>query len=208
MDVYNKVLKDDPGNAAAWLGLGEASLKLAEFQQAEHALATAAERDPASTEAQEQLDLAREVLRIAPSLRDLSLAERTVRVAEAFNTAMSRLTSCASQKQYSLDPQGLATSSGSQGLSKSPAGAAEGPSVVPPGSATPAPDDLQLLYSRGLQIKTAASERALRQNPDSLEPVMQFVFQVERSTAPICPDMSLTDRALLLLAQHESETLR
>ena len=76
------------------------------------------------------------------------------------------------------------------------------------GAMAPAPDDLQLLYSHGLQIKAAASERALRRNPDSLEPVMQFVFQVERTTAPVCPDMSLTDQALLLLAQHESETLR
>ncbi|MGB8768722.1 MAG: hypothetical protein WCC92_03845, partial [Candidatus Korobacteraceae bacterium] len=64
------------------------------------------------------------------------------------------------------------------------------------------------LYSRGLQMKEVATEQALRRNPDSLEPVMQFVFEVERSAAPICPDMSETDRALLVLAQHESQVLR
>ena len=205
-DVYNKVLKDDPGNAQAWLGLGEASVKLGEFQQAEHALTVALEHDPKFAEARQQLDLVREVLRVAPLLRGLSPAERTRRVADAFNVAMSRLTGCASQKQYSLNPPG--TASESTGLSKPTAGVAEGPSVMTPDTMTPAPDDLQLLYSRGLQIKAAASERALRDNPDSLEPVMQFVLQVEQSTAPICPDMSETDRALLLLAQHESETLR
>ena len=65
------------------------------------------ERDPASTEAHQQLDMVREVLRVAPSLRDLSLTERTVRVAEAFNTAMGRLTSCATQKGYSLGRRGI-----------------------------------------------------------------------------------------------------
>ena len=39
-DIYNKLLKDDPGNAQAWLGLGEASLKLGEYHEAERALAT------------------------------------------------------------------------------------------------------------------------------------------------------------------------
>ncbi len=206
MDVYNKLLKEDPRNAQAWLGLGEASITLGDYLQAERALDTAVERDPASTEAHKQLDLAREVLRIAPSLRDLSLTERTVRVAEAFNTAMGRLTSCATQKGYSLGAEGISTPSTSSHNKSLPIG--KGSAVPAVGMMAPAPDDMQLLYSHGLQIKADASERALRRNPDSLEPVMQFVFQVERTTAPVCPDMSLTDQALLLLAQHESETLR
>lgn len=204
-DVYNKLLKDNPGNVQAWVGLGEASFNLGDYQQSEHALATAVERDPTSIEARQQLDLVREVLRIAPSLRELPLAQRARRVAEAFNAAMSRLTSCAAQKGYSLGAQGISTPSTSARDNSVHTGTG---SVVPSFGTAAAPDDLQLLTSRGLQIKTAASERALRANPDSLEPVMQFVFQVERSTAPICPDMSATDQALLLLAQHESETLR
>lgn len=207
-DVYNKLLKDEPGNAQVWLGLGEASFRLGEYQQAEHALATAVERDPASTDAQQQLDSVREVLRVAPSLRGLSLAERTRRVADAFNTAMSRLTGCATQKGYVLTPQGIAASSPSTSKNKQPSSAAEGRVLPTIEETAPAPDELQLLYSRGLQIKSAAAERVLLRNPDSLEPVMQFVFQVEGSTAPICPDITPADRALLLLAQHENETLR
>ena len=78
------------------------------------------------------------------------------------------------------------------------------------GAMAPAPDDMQLLYSHGLQIKAAASERALRQNAVSpWNPLCSLCFfQVERTTAPVLPcndHMSLTDQALLLLAQHESE---
>ncbi len=200
VEVYNKLLKEYPSNVQAWVGLGEASLKLGQYQQAEHALAEAAERDPKSTEARQQLDLVREVLRVAPSLRGLSLAERTRRVAEAFNTAMSRLTGCATQKGFSFG-QPSVTNKPPTSTSKN----STGPAID---TTAPAPDDLQLLYSRGLQIKAAATERALRANPDSLEPVMQFVFQVERSTAATCPEMSETDHALLVLAQNESETLR
>jgi hypothetical protein len=34
---------------------------------------------------------------------------------------------------------------------------------------------------------------------------MQYVFEVERATAPLCSQMNVTDQALLMLAQHESE---
>jgi tetratricopeptide (TPR) repeat protein len=201
-DVYREVLKVDPGNVQAWLGLGQASLRLGEYQPAEHALAIAVERDPDSTQARQQLDLARVVLRVAPSLRGLSLAERSRRVAEAFSAAVTRLASCTAEKGYRLNPQSVATPP------RGPRVADQASPVPSVALLAPAPDDLQLLYGQGLQMKPSASERALRANPDLLEPVMQFVFQVERSTAAVCPDMSETDRALLALAQHEGETLR
>ena len=34
---------------------------------------------------------------------------------------------------------------------------------------------------------------------------MQYVFEVERTTAPVCSQMNLTDQALLMLAQRETE---
>jgi hypothetical protein len=59
-----------------------------------------------------------------------------------------------------------------------------------------------------LQKKASATEQALRKNPDALEPTMQFVFDVERATAPVCPAKDLADSALLTLAQHESATVK
>jgi hypothetical protein len=64
--------------------------------------------------------------------------------------------------------------------------------------------NLQQLHATALQMKSAASERALLRHPDSLEPTMDFVFRVENATQPLCPDLSVTDRALLVLAQHQS----
>ena len=207
IDVYNKLLKDDSGNAQALLGLGEASFKIGDYLAAERALAAAAVRDPNSTETVQQLNLAREVLRIAPGLRGLSLSERTRRVAEAFNAATSRLNSCASQKGYSFNPPSNATPAFVTG--NNPSANSSQKSPVPGFASTgSAPDDLQLLYNRVLELKPTATERALREKPDSLEPVIQFVFDVERSTAPVCPDMGKTDQALLVLARHESETVR
>jgi hypothetical protein len=59
-----------------------------------------------------------------------------------------------------------------------------------------------------VQKQASATDAALRRNPDALEPTMQYVFEVERTAASICPTMDLTDRALLTLAQNESETVK
>jgi Tfp pilus assembly protein PilF len=54
-DVYNKVLKDNPDNLEAGLGLGTASFKSGDYQQAERAFSTVVEQDPTSTEAHKNL---------------------------------------------------------------------------------------------------------------------------------------------------------
>ena len=58
------------------------------------------------------------------------------------------------------------------------------------------------------QKQAAAAEQALRKNPDALDPTMQYVYEVERTTAPMCPDMSVADRALLVLAGQAGGTSR
>ena len=207
IEVYDGVIKADPANAQAWLGKGKASLELGDYEEAEDALAKAVERDPKSAEANQQLDLVREVLRIAPGLRGLSMAERARRVAEAFDTALDRLTSCANQQGYSLTtPAGAPpkTSAGNAG----PMTGGQRNAVPSLTAAAPAVNNFQLLYTSGLQKKSSATERALRSDPDALEPTMHYVFEVEHATQVICPIMSDADRALLILAQHEGETLR
>ena len=206
-DVYKRLLESEPGNAAALLGLGEALLDMGDYRQAGGALASAVEHDPSSPEARRQLALAREVLRVAPSLRDLSLAERTRRVASAFSAAFERLTSCSAQQGFDLSRQSPVASSAPP-KKETPPMAVGNVIPVAPIPPSPAPDNLQLLYTSGLQKQTSATESALRKNPDALEPVMQYVFDVERATATLCPNMSETDRALLTLAQHQGESLR
>lgn len=207
LEVYDVVVKAGPDNAQAWLGKGNASLELGDYEAAEDALAKAVELDRNSVEARQQLDLVREVLQIAPGLRGLSLAQRAGRVAKAFNAALERLTSCANQHGSSLTAAGGAARTETGAVDAGPLSVrGRVPSLV--AAATPALDKLQMLYATGLQKKAGATEPALRNNPDGLEPTMQYVFEVERSTEVICPIMSEVDRALLILAQHEGETLR
>ncbi|MGO9304904.1 MAG: tetratricopeptide repeat protein [Candidatus Korobacteraceae bacterium] len=195
IDAYNAVLAHDRTSAQAWLGKGQASLAIADYSVAERALANAVDRDPRLDDARQQLQLVREVLRLDPAIRGLSLAERSKRVAAAFQVALQRLTSCANQQGYSLTEH--------DGAAPSPATAG----AVAPNPA-PTTGTLQNLYTTGLQQKASAPEQALRKNPDALEPTMQFVFDVERATSPVCPDIDLADSALLTLAQHESATVK
>jgi tetratricopeptide (TPR) repeat protein len=197
--VFESVLKTNPHNAEAWLGDGRASFAMNDFRAAEMELASAVEHDPNLSEAKQQLDLTREVLSIAPGLRGLSVAERAHRAAQAFRVAFARLTGCAAQKAYrftapSAAPEKNASASSAGGTPASTA------------ALTAAPDNLQQLYLTGLSMKNTATDEALRKHPDSLESTMDFAFDVERATQPLCSDLSLSDRALLVLAEQQTKT--
>ncbi len=197
LQAYTTLLAKDERNAQAWMGAAQANLALGNYAEAEHAAARAVEEAPKLPEAREQLELAREVLSGNPALRGLPLAERTSRVAKAFAAALKRLSTCAAEKNIDIGAPGVSVGNGSPGANNNA-------SI----ENTTAPNALQLLYASGQQKQADMTDKALRKNPDALEPAMQYVFEVERAVAPICPDMSLTDRALLILAQHESETVK
>lgn len=194
LQAYNTLLSRDDANAQAWLGAAQANLSLGNYAEAERAAAKAVEHDPNFPGGREQLELAREVLSVNPALRGLPLAERASRVAKAFAAALTRLNTCATEKNIDIGNSGGAGSAGTTGNGTF-------------ATAAP-PSEMQLLYANGLQKQPETTEKALRRDPDALEPAMQYVFEVERAVAPICPDMSLTDRALLTLAQHENETVK
>ena len=190
LQAYTALLSKDNRNAQAWVGESQVYLALANYADAEHTAAKAVQSDPKLEDARQQLELTRAILRIDPALRGLTVAERTNRAAEAFSSALTRLSACAAQKNIHLTD-----SSGAAG------GGNANPAVAPP-------NDLQLLYTSGLQKLPQATAQALRRDPDALEPAMQYVFEVERTTATICPNMDVTDRALLTLAQHENEAVK
>jgi hypothetical protein len=110
---------------------------------------------------------------------------------ESFHLAWNRLSSCATQQGVSLANQGGGT----------PTDEAVPRSALP----VTAPNSLQLLYSSGLQKEKAVNENNLREDPDALDATVQFVFEVERTTASICPTASLSNQALLLLAQNDTK---
>ncbi len=93
IDAYNAVLAHDRANFQAWMGKGQASLAIGDYHAAEQAFADAVDRAPRLDDARQQLQLVREVLRLDPAIRGLSLAERSNRIAVAFLVALQRLTS-------------------------------------------------------------------------------------------------------------------
>jgi tetratricopeptide (TPR) repeat protein len=188
-EAYDAVLKRDSNNVEAWLGKGKASLATGNYKEAEQAFANAAEHDPGLDDARQQLALVREVLRLDPALRGLSLADRSRRAAESFQQGMQRLNSCATQQGIALPTQ---ITPGATPAQSQPA-------------ASSLTNSLRQLYSRGQQQQPLANERALIKNPDALEPTMQFVFEAERATASVCPRMDMADQALMTLAQGEGE---
>jgi len=196
-DAFDAVLQRDPQSAQAWLGKAQASLALADYKDAEHGLANAVDRDPKLDDARQQLAVVREVLELNPAARGLSVAERSRRAADAFQAAMLRLNGCATQLGASFP-----------GQSSTPASTGAAPSAQSAAANSAAADALERLYTRGVQLQPSATGPALRKNPDALEPTMQFVFDVERATAPICTQLATADRALLILAQHEAEAVK
>lgn len=191
IEVDNAILAKDRTNAEASLQKAEALLTLNRYAEAEHALANAVEQNPKLDDARRQLDILREALRLDTSRRGLSRTERAQRAVESFHAAWSRLADCAKQQGVILPSQdGSASGNRAAQITTIP---------------TAAPNSLQLLYSSGLQKQKAANENNLKEDPDALDATMQFVFEVERTTAPLCPNMDLSDKALLMLAQNETK---
>jgi tetratricopeptide (TPR) repeat protein len=197
IDIDNAVLAKDPANAEAYLQKAQALLTLNKLVEAEHALAKAVERNSNSDEVRRQLNLVREALRLDISLRGLSSTDRADRAVEAFHSAWQRLGSCAVQRGLDLNNSENAATVGTPTTSDKPIPAGANPAAPP--------NALQLLYSSGLHRQASVTQKTLRDDSDALESTMQYVFDVERTTAPLCPQMNLTDQALLMLAKHENE---
>ncbi len=194
VEMDNGILAKDPGNSEAWLQKAQALLALNRYVEAEHALANAVEHNPKLDDARRQLDILREALRLDTTLRGLSRTDRAKRAVESLHAAWNRLSDCAKQQGVRLT-----------GAGSVPAEAATTPTNGPAAIAgTTPPNSLQLLYVSGLQKQATVNEKALREDSDALDSTMQYVFEVEQTTAPICPTMDLTDQALLMLAQREA----
>lgn len=201
---FDVVLKENAKNVDGLSGSGQAALAMGDYRKAVRLLTTADEltgSKPGSPEADE-LALAREAYDIDPFLRNLTITQRASRVATAFDLAMERLRSCASQQNITLSPESPATApkKSSTALPSKKNGYVT--SIVPQAAA---PNSLQLLYDSGTQKEPSARAETLRSNPDAVSPTMDFVFEVVRATENACPPTSLNERALQLIARHEGE---
>lgn len=201
---FDTVLKENAKSVEGLTGAGRAALAMGDYRKAVRLLTTADEMtgSKAGSPEADELAVAREAFDTDPFLRNLTITQRANRVAEAFNVAMDRLRSCASQQNVILSPESPATApkKSSAALPSKKNGYVT--SIVPQAAA---PNSLQLLYDSGTQKEPSARPEALRRNPDAMSPTMDFVFEVVRATEVACPPTTLKERALQLIARHEGE---
>lgn len=201
---FDAVLKGNAKDVPALLGAGQAALAMGDYPRAVRLLTKADDltgSKPDSPEA-DALALAREAFDDDPYLRNLTVTQRANRVAAAFELAMRRLRSCASQQNVPLSPEPAATAQKTSSTALPTKKNGYVSSIVPSAAA---PNSLQLLYDSGIQKQASATAQALRSNPDAMPPTMDFVFDVMHETENACPPKSLQERALQLIARHEGE---
>jgi tetratricopeptide (TPR) repeat protein len=201
---FNSVLKQNPRDVAALSGAGRAALAMGDYPRAVRLLTTADDLtgSRAGSPESDQLALARAAFTADPYLRNLPIGQRANRVAAAFQVAMDRLQSCASQENISLTPEAAVSLPKKPGAPLPTKKNGYLTSIVPQAAA---PNSLQLLYDSGTQKQPSATAQALRSNPDAIGPTMDFVFEVMRATGNACPPKTIQERALQLIARQEGE---
>lgn len=75
-DVFRQVIKQDPSNADAWAGRGEAEFALGDYRTAMVQYSNALRNNPSDQAAQKGLALSNQIMEMDPSRRGLGAAER------------------------------------------------------------------------------------------------------------------------------------
>jgi len=99
---YQRVLSEQPENASALAGSGQAAFRLGRYHDAERYLQHAVKTDPEDAQSAQLLELSKLIYESNPFLRRLSDDERIRRVRAAFEQAGERLDNCARIKNIDL----------------------------------------------------------------------------------------------------------
>jgi len=94
LTAYRVSLRSSPHSATALAGAGRAALELARYPLAQRYLQEAVKQNPGDAESSERLKTAQMVLNMDPFRRQISAAERSRIVVNAFQVAGQRLKSC------------------------------------------------------------------------------------------------------------------
>ena len=107
LTVYQEILADNPGHAAALEGAGRAAFADGNYAAAAGFLRSAIRQGRDDTGLTEMFDTARLIMTADPFQRRLSVRERVRRVVRAFNAALLRLDACASRMGSDASLQAL-----------------------------------------------------------------------------------------------------
>ena len=102
LEEYQGVLSQQPRNATALLGAGEAGFQLEQYQLAERYLRRAVAEQPDNTQAKELLEVSAAVRNLNPYLPRLSVRERARRVVASYRQAEKRSHECAEKRGEDL----------------------------------------------------------------------------------------------------------
>jgi Tfp pilus assembly protein PilF len=75
-DAYRQLIRENPGDVDAWLGLGRAEILADNYHAAENAIMSALHRQPYDARIQSQLQLVAKLASLDPTARRLSTAEK------------------------------------------------------------------------------------------------------------------------------------
>lgn len=95
--AYRASLKEDRHNPVAMAGAGQAAFELSRYPEAYRYLQEAVAANPNDTESADLLKTTQAVLQMNPFQHQISMAQRTRIVVEAFATAEQRLKTCSTQ---------------------------------------------------------------------------------------------------------------
>lgn len=93
-DIFHQVIRKDPQDAKAYAGLGEASLALGEYSDAESQFARAARLSPRNAAVTGRLELARALVGMDPSRRGLRLENRYERTISLLRLTLITVARC------------------------------------------------------------------------------------------------------------------
>jgi hypothetical protein len=197
---FEEALRIDSHDRAAAAGAGLAAFALGDDRTAVRYLEEASREPRESGSGQEnagnadnsdpriarELAIAEATLALDPYVPHLDTRERARRAAKSFQAALSRLEECANAQGIPLANSNSANPAGSQ-----PA----------PGASTT--DDLAELYGRAAKLRNSVGEEDLLRHPQSIDPVMAMVFDMESKVTARCgPPVHPADAALARIAQH------
>ena len=94
VDEYRAVIKQNPKNAAAYVGLGEAELQLGEYRLAHKAFLTASNDNPGDASIRRQVELSDTLAALDPTSRKLTSMEKYRRSLRILDLARSDLDHC------------------------------------------------------------------------------------------------------------------
>ncbi len=122
-DEYRVLIKRNPGDAAAYAGLGQAELQSGEYRLAHEAFLAASARKPNDPSIRRELDLVSTLTALDPTSRKLTSIEKYRRSRQILDLARSDLQRCATDRPGtdSVDAAQLLNSAGNLATSKMPA---------------------------------------------------------------------------------------